>query len=481
MQTRVVRLFFGLCLGTVAGCATGSKSVDAVRTSTDSVQKPLVQLSQSQSPSGIVPAQHTTTGQVSDKVQVDEFVARALERNPRLAKAQHLIEAAQGRTLQAGLYPNPTLDIAGDELGDRTGPGGIWTAPKFSQEIVTGGKLTLAQAVAAREVDIATLTLLRERYELAGAVRSAFYDVYALEQRVAVLDELVKLATDGVKFGQALLENKQIARLDYLQLEVERERLFAKAEAARREIPWARQRLAAIVGDSQPVPARIEGPFVEVPVYDPDRILSSVLAAHPDLRSARVNVERARAAVRNAEAAVVPNVTLATGYTRQNQNQSSDWLVGVSLPIPTWNRNQGAIRAAQAEQCAALQEVARVENELTERTAASLRKYQAAIREADLYKRELLPRSEETYRLSVEAFRGGQFEYLRVIQAQRAIAEARLEYIRALGEAWNAAAELSALLLEDHWPGPPPGQSSGQSMGRVKVESPTTLTEVDKK
>jgi cobalt-zinc-cadmium efflux system outer membrane protein len=55
------------------------------------------------------------------------------------------------------------------------------------------------------------------------------------------------------------------------------------------------------------------------------------------------------------------------------------------------------------------------------------------------------------------AFKGGQFEYPRVIQAQRAVAEARLELNKSLGEAWQAAAELSGLLLEEWWPGPPPG------------------------
>ncbi len=402
--------------------------------------------------SAIIPASQTEPA-VST---VEDLVRVATDLNPRLRKAQHLIEAAQGNRLQAGLYPNPTLDILGDELGDRTGPGGIWTAPKFSQEIVTGRKLTLAQAVAAREVDQATLDLLRERYAVVGAVRLAFYDAYTLERRVQALDTLVKLSADAVKFGQALLDNKQIARLDLVQLEVEYQRLNARAEAARRELPHARKQLAAAIGARSLTIEPLQGPFEELPVYDADRTLASVLASHPELRSAQVGVERAKAAVRSAEAQVIPNVTLSTGYTRQNQNVSNDWLVGFSVPLPTWNRNQGAIRAAQAEQLAAVQEVSRIENDLTDRTAAALRAYASAYKEAELYRKELLPRAEETYRLSVEAFRGGQFEYLRVIQAQRSIAEAKLDYTRALGDAWKAAAQLSALLLEDYWPGTPP-------------------------
>jgi cobalt-zinc-cadmium efflux system outer membrane protein len=109
----------------------------------------------------------------------------------------------------------------------------------------------------------------------------------------------------------------------------------------------------------------------------------------------------------------------------------------------------------------AVQNVGRVENELAERLATALRTYGATRERAARYRTEILPRAEETYKLSLEAFKGGQFEYLRVIQAQRAVAEARLELNRSLGEAWRAAAEISGLLLEESWPGPPPGPAAG--------------------
>ena len=89
------------------------------------------------------------------------------------------------------------------------------------------------------------------------------------------------------------------------------------------------------------------------------------------------------------------------------------------------------------------------------RVATALRVYASAFRRAEHYRTEIIPRAEETYGLSTKAFKGGQFEYLRVIQAQRAVAEARLEYTRSLAEAWKAAAELSGLLLEESWPDPP--------------------------
>ncbi len=61
-------------------------------------------------------------------------------------------------------------------------------------------------------------------------------------------------------------------------------------------------------------------------------------------------------------------------------------------------------------------------------------------------------KAQESYQLSLKAYQGGQFEYLRVLAAQRADAEANLERVRTLGELWQAASEIAGLMLEDNWP-----------------------------
>jgi cobalt-zinc-cadmium efflux system outer membrane protein len=185
-----------------------------------------------------------------------------------------------------------------------------------------------------------------------------------------------------------------------------------------------------------------------------------MVEVHPDVQAARVGVERAKLLLARAEAEPIPNVTVGAGYTRQSQNRSNDWMVGVSVPVPVWNRNQGNITAARAQFGQAVQQVSRAENELTERLAAAFSVYASSGQRAERLRTAILPRARETYRLSMEAYRGGQFEYLRVLEAQRTVAQADLEYNRALGEVWGAASAIAGLLLEENWPAcaavPPP-------------------------
>jgi outer membrane protein, heavy metal efflux system len=465
----------GGCASRDGGPALFPTPVPSQLAANRSVPQPVSRFRQVDSPNQVQRVSFETPSAPAEVAQpapatMDDFVRLAVERNPRLARANFAIDAARGRYVQAGLYPNPELAVSWDEIGDRTG-NGIITAPKVTQTIVTGKKLTLAQIVAGREVDQATLDVVAERFAIVGSVRAAFYESLTIQRRAEILEELLKLADEAVANGKTLLNAERIARLDFIQLEVERERFRAELQSVKRELPGSYRRLAAVSGNPSAIPLSITGTFDGLPDYDVDAVRQAVLNFHPQVRSAQVGVERAQAAVRRAEAEPIPNVTAYAGFIRQNENRSNDAAAGVSLPVPLWNRNQGNIRAAKAELGMAIQAVGQTENELAARVAAAHQRYASARERAEVYRKELIPRAEETFKLSLTAFKGGQFEYLRVIQAQRAVSESRLEYNKSLGEAWQAAGELSGLLLEESWPGPMPGPG-GTPMIRPPVLPP---------
>ena len=399
---------------------------------------------------GMVPAAPASPP-TPERYTLDDLARLALEQNPRLAQAALAVEAARGRAVQAGLYPNPVVSVGGEEIGDREGRGGLWTAPQVSQEIVRGGKLALSQAAAGREVDQAALALAARRAELLAAVRVAHWDVVALGRRVELLNELRVLTARSVEQTRRLVEAKQAAPLDVIQLEVEAERTRAEAEAAEQELPAAFRRLAAAVGAKDLGQAPVAGSLDEpLPDYDLDRLRQYVLATHPDVRSAQVGLERARLLWQRAQAEPTPNVTVSAGYMRNFQSRSNDLTVGVSLPVPVWNRNEGNIQAAQAQTAQAAREVQRVENELTERVAAAYRDFAAARRRAERLA-VVRGRAEEAFRLVTEE-KAFTLTAVQRLVSQQAVTQARLEYVRALGEAWRAASVISGLTLEEPWP-----------------------------
>lgn len=385
-------------------------------------------------------------------VSLSELIGVTLERNPRLAQVGWAIEAARGQAVQSGMYPNPTVSVTGNELGDRTGPSGIWSA-FVGQELVTANKLGLSQAAALKKVDQESLNVMAQRYLVFTGVRQAFFEALTLQRRAEILGDLVKLAEQSVENANKLLKAKEAAELDVVQLEVDLERYRADLEATQRALPGAYRKLAASIGAEQMPIAHLAGDLsTSLPEYNLEQVRQYVLSIHPELRSAQVGVDRAKLVLRRAEVEPIPNITVGTGYTYQGQNRSSDWDLGVSLPVPIWNKNEGNIQAAEAEVQAAVKQVARVENELVNRLSAAFSDYASARERSERYQAAILPRAQRTYELSRKAYQGGEFQYLRVLQAQRAMVEANLELVRSLGQMWQSASEIAGLMLEDQWP-----------------------------
>lgn len=384
---------------------------------------------------------------------LDALITLGMARNPRLSQATLAIDAAQGRALQAGLYPNPSMSFNFDELGDRTGPQGVNTLPLISQEIVTYGKLRLSQAAAMKEVDQTTLMLTQQRYELLARIRAAYFEVLVLQERIVILRQLVAIAAASVETANKQLRGAEASRLDVIQFEVEKERLDTELTSAQKELPAAYRRLAATVGDANlPLPTITGSLDLPLPVYELEPLVRFVVEHHPERHAALAGIAKSQLQLEREKVEPYPNITVGAGYVRQNQNRSNDWTVNLSVPLPVWNRNQGRIASATAAVGSAQLEVDRVENDLVDRASTAFREFAAARQKAERYRTGILPRAKESYRIVELGYKNGAFDYLRVLDAQRTLSQANLEQIRALGDAWKAASALSGLTLEDEWP-----------------------------
>jgi cobalt-zinc-cadmium efflux system outer membrane protein len=398
---------------------------------------------------------------------LDDLVQLAIAQHPILAQAQFEIEAAEGRALQAGKYPNPTVTIGAEEIGPKAG---IHTLPLISQEIVTAKKLLWARAVAERELDQAFLALASKRFALVTAVRRAFVDVIAARRRRDILTERVKEVAKALEEAKKRVkvlpeEGSEIVPLTF---QYELDRIALELATAEREYAAAWHRLAAAVGaPNLATPDAVASPFLDrLPFYavDPDErkhqqhlanLRQYVIANHPEVRFAQAGIARADAALGRERAQAVPNVTLAGGYQRNFNEREHQATYQVEVPIPIFNRNQGNIRAAQAEYGRALTEVARTELDLSQRLAAAYGDYATAKLRADRFSM-LRTTAKKLYdQASTLYFKAGKLSNLQIIQAQRQVIDAELDYVRAWGDAWRAASELAGLMLEEDWPGTP--------------------------
>ncbi len=150
----------------------------------------------------------------------------------------------------------------------------------------------------------------------------------------------------------------------------------------------------------------------------------------------------------------MPNLTLSIGSKRDEEIGIRQTVVGVAIPFPLFDRNQGNILSALRRTDRARDELAIVETDLSvELSQASLR-LEAARGELALLRSEIMPGAQSAYEASTRGFELGKFNFVDVVDAQRALNQAKFQYIRALAESHRAAADIERVLghVEPHGP-----------------------------
>lgn len=379
----------------------------------------------------------------------------ALQRNPTLAQAAAIIEAAQGKALQAGLCPNPTVGYQGEQIGI-AGTAGELQGAFIQQEIVTAGKLRLSRAKYQQETVMAEIQALAQQYRVLNGVRVRFWDALTAQRLVEVRRDLLRIAEDAAQTTEELVNVGQANRSDLLQaqIEVRRARVELRSAEQRSQGHWAQ--LAAVVGRPDLCPTSLAGQLDEdSPSLDWEKTLCDLLEASPELQFAQAEVVRDQITVQRERVEPISNVNVrvATGYNYDSRNAVADVSVGVRLPL--FDRNQGTIRQAQADLARAQANVARVELSLRRRFADAATRYQTARGSADDYRTETLPKAKEAYELLLDSFRKRRAAWPQLLVAARNYAEFNVDYLEALHELRRAEVEIKGLLLMDGLSEPP--------------------------
>jgi len=387
---------------------------------------------------------------VAGQFSLQSVTALALGNSPVLRQGWARVEQSRGLAIQAGLYPNPTQNSGNpNQLG---GDNSLYSVG-VTQEVVRAGKIRLNRAAAEQAAQQAYLDFIARRFELLTTVRQLFFSRLAAERRVQVFSDLANLTDKSVETAEVLKAGGQITERDVLLLRIEAQRIEVAFRAAQYARIAAGQQLAASMGLPGLPIDRLDGDLtMRLPNFENAPERARLIATNSLVESARVDISRTQFLLRRAQVEPVPNLTLNSGYQWTVNQPHSQALVGLYFPIPIWDRNQGNIRAADANVRQSMAQVSVVQNQLTGQVAEALGRYRTAEATVELYERDILPAARKSLELAQEVLRAGELDTLRLLQTQRLVFESYLDYIAALQERLTAAANLAGLLQLDEFP-----------------------------
>jgi len=382
----------------------------------------------------------------SRPLSLSDFESLALANNPTLTEAAADVQLVQGAMLQAGLYPNPTLGYLrtdADQPG-KTGTNGVF----FSQDIVTAGKLRLAQSAAGMEVASSEQQREAQRMRVLNDVRIRFYEVLGAQEAVKTATELEGLAVDGLRLAEKLLQAKQGTRLDVVQAEIQLSAVRTALQEAKYREQSSLQQLLAIAGVPDMHPVTPVGTLEsDIPQLEWHESLRQLLAASPLLQSLSAKIDASQYDLQLARAQAVPNVNVQVVAERDHVQKFSSVSTLLSVPLPILNRNQGNIRSAEARVIVQKSEYDRTRLVLIDQLASAFRQYRTLLSQTERLQKEILPRTKENLDLTNQAYKQGQFDFQRVVNARQLYSQTRLGYIDALTELHKMGIEIQGLQL----------------------------------
>ena len=372
----------------------------------------------------------------------------ALSASPVIQRASALVHAARGRALQAGLSPNPDVGVDLQQLGSAGQAEQYGVA--FSQEIVRPRKLRLDRTIALHEANRLSQELAAERQRVLTDVRSAYVRALRARRQLELTRQLVEISERGFEIASQLLRAKEVSRADVLQAELEVESaniLYQNALNSQLTI-W--RQLGALVGNASMAPQPISGDIEQVPtglIFEES--LTQLQSQSPEVAAVFANIDRARCNLQRQLIETRPNVTVA-GLVNWRDNGiggDSDGAVVVSLPIPLWNQNQGAISEARYQLAAAQRELQQIELSLSQRLAPVFERYSNAAEQVERFRNRILPKTVETLELTRQSYELGEIGFVDLLTVQRTYAQNQLAYLDVLESLRLADIEIAGLLL----------------------------------
>jgi len=386
--------------------------------------------------------QLSTTVETAQPLTLAIALDRARSGNPALSAAGRERDAQEGAVLQAGLRPNPSLDLNVLDTRRATRE----TVVQLSQPIELGDKRLLRVTAAATARDGAAAEHEAAWLDLRAGVTRAFYDLLLAQERVALAGDSVANARRAAGAAAKRVLAGKISPVEETRARVAEAAIRLELAQARSDLATARLRLASFWGDGAARFAAVAGSLDALPAAPAMHLLQARLASSPALLRARIELAHRQALADVERSKRIPDIAFTVGIKRSEELGRNQAIVGLTMPLPLFDRNQGNVLDALRRTDKARDALSATQLDLNAELVQAHATLETAREQASTLRDEILPGAQGAFEAASTGFEYGKFSFLDVLDAQRTLLHTRAQYLRALGDAHRAAADIARLV-----------------------------------
>ena len=375
-------------------------------------------------------------------LSLTKAIELALEGSPEVAAATRQWEATEGQVLQGRARPNPELAYSLEDARSRTRTQS-W---QLNLPVELGGKRAARTKAAEKSREQAQAQLNELKAALRANVATAYFDVLTAQERLVLAKDSVALAKSSTDTVAKRVAAGKVSPVEESKARVAEAGIRVELAQAASEQRNALSRLFALLGKIEAPFTVLEGKAENLPPVPKLADLQSLISSSPAVVLARIEVDRRKALTDLEQSKRVPDITVSAGIQRSNETQRNILLFGVSVPLPVFDRNQGNLLEALKLEDKARDELQGATVRLHSEVAQAQERLSTIAAEVQSLRQDVLPGAKSAYDAATIGFENGKFNFLEVLDAQRTYFTAKSQYLKALGEAHRAAADVDRLL-----------------------------------
>ena len=388
---------------------------------------------------------------LSLKSAIDE----ALVKNPSLVVLRKQYEAVRQRPAQERFLAPPSFEAQ------------IWQWPvttvnplntnmymfTIQQDLPGRGKRDLRAAVAEKDGEIASAEIAVRAREIVKDVMTAYATLSVTRRAIDIHLESVELLRQFADASTIKYAAGRSSQQDVLKAVTEMSKLHEDLVMHEESLATAAARLNTLLDRDPDAPiGALDEPRASVSLPASAELQRLALDRHPELQVAQLGVERAKASLGVIARDYKPDFFVGGGYMLMPR-EAGAWTasVGMTWPNAPWSR--GALDAKKAEASAEMEAAAAKVHDVERQIRLSVHdayiRAVAAGQRASLLETTVVPQSEHTLEVARVGYQTDRVDFLSLVDNQRALLDAQLNYFRALSDRELALADLSRAVGTD--------------------------------
>jgi cobalt-zinc-cadmium efflux system outer membrane protein len=353
-----------------------------------------------------------------DSLSLGAALARARAHRGQVLVSVAQVAAARAGVRVAGTLPNPVASYGYSQDPPRQHAS---LDQSFDWLLTRGAD----RAVARSGVRRALADSSQSAADLAAEVRSAFYGAVAARELGTLVDAQGAVADSLAVLGARRVVSGDISEVERDQLVLEAVRAGQRRSRAREAAAIAWTRLARAIGwdTTEPRPAQLSGSLDDglSPLSDSESA-RPVASSSPLIQAAVADSVAAAERARRASLARMPLPSLMAGADWDDPGGQRGALAvfGLSIPLPLWQRGNGALAVARAEAAQAAATTAEVRLETARQLSEARTRLTEAAGRARVARDSLLPVARRLRERATAAYRAGETGIIPLLEALRA-------------------------------------------------------------